>query len=738
MAEQRFRKPQVKGSTPFTGSSIIIPFPSGLFMYAFGLLPKMIFQNGALALLPRNCLLGILSLIVLGMGCSVPSEPTPQQTGATVQPSLQEPAGTTVVNPDSDAQTPAAVKSGPNGAEGKSEAGIEVQESPTARPEPTPLPTVQPIRLSAEDLPPAPDRDLFKLARELLLPPDHPEIPRVVNSEPVSYEAGRQDVFYLVDLDGLEKYQSTFELRHVSPHAYWYVEEGLRVEQEDIERSAREFEDNIYPRVTDYFGTEWVPGVDNDPHLTIVHGDIRGAGGYFSSTDEYPTAVRPHSNQREMIYINARYLRVGSEIYYNVLAHELNHAIHWNHDPSEDTWVSEGLAELSVSVAGYAPDSIGRYLQRPYVSLVHWPLDDANIGAHYGGASLFLHYLYEHYSGADRESLRNLLSQAEDNVSGVEAYLDAHGYDKDFHEVLGDWLAANFLDEPDGLLGYRDLQVEVQASRRISNPDRIERKLDQYGTHYIELGSRLREAPALIRFEGKADNQLLPTDVPLPGCWWSNSGDSITSTLAREVDLTGVEEARLGYDVWFSIEEEWDYVYLQVSTDGGQTWDILNTPHTSDANPIGVAFGPGYTGSSREWRSESVDLSEYAGKKVHVRFQYVTDDALNDIGLCLRDLSLPGASIEPGDGGWKAEGFVHIDNRVPQHFMVQVIQKGLSNRVLQMPLGLSTSGVWTGELLIEPYEGLERTMIAVTAVAPVTRVKAEYLLDIREADQASN
>ena len=56
------------------------------------------------------------------------------------------------------------------------------------------------------------------------------------------------------------------------------------------------------------------------------------------------------------------------------------------------------MAELAVTVAGYQSDSMRRFMQRPFVSLVHWPIDDANIGAHYGGASLFMHYLAEHYS----------------------------------------------------------------------------------------------------------------------------------------------------------------------------------------------------------------------------------------------------------------------------------------------------------------------------------------------------
>ncbi len=611
--------------------------------------------------------------------------------------------------------------------------------NPLDAPSPTPTPNASnsppPDVQVLTELPSPPDRDLFQLAYELLLPPGHPQVPAVVNESPVSYEAGRVDEFYLVDLEGLEKYQSSFELRHVSPNAYWYFEDGMRVEQDDIEEAAAEFEDIIYPRVTAYFGTEWKPGVDNDPHLTIVHGDIRGAGGYFSSTDEYPAEIRPHSNQREMIYINGRYLRLGSPIYYSVLAHELNHAVMWRHDASEDTWVSEGLAELSVTVAGYPAESIPRYLQLPFVSLVHWPLDDSNIGAHYGGASLFMHYLYEHYGGPDRAALRNLMPVPADNQAGIDEYLAAEGYDRDFHAVLADWIAANFLDEDEGLLGYRDLEIEIEPSRRLSRAGDIEREIDQYGTHYIELGSKLAAVSTVFTFRAPGRNRIIPDEVPEGGCWWSNNGDSITSTLTREVDLTGAGAATLSYDAWYSIEEEWDYVYLQVSTDGGGHWDILETAHTSDANPIGVAFGPGYTGKSRGWITENVDLSEYSGQRILVRFQYVTDDALNDIGMCLRDLAITGAGVHPVEDEWAGDGFVLMENVVRQEFIVQIIQKGKTNRVIQMPLHLDASEVWQGEVTVEPYEGLERTMIAITATAPATRQKAEYFFEVSEAGQ---
>ncbi|MYC29100.1 MAG: hypothetical protein F4X65_03295 [Chloroflexi bacterium] len=561
-----------------------------------------------------------------------------------------------------------------------------------------------------------------------MLPAESPEVEPVVNREPVSYEAGRTDEFSLVDLDKLERYRSRYELRFVSPNAYWYIEEGIRVDQGEIEKTAAEFERIIYPRVTDYFGSEWKPGVDNDPHLTILHGDIRGAGGYYSSSDEYPKAIRPHSNEREMIYINISYLQFGSQSHLRVLAHELNHAILWNSDSSEDTWVSEGLAELSTTIAGYGQDfSVRHFLRSPHVPLVHWPLDDSLISAHYGGASLFMYYLNEHYPPRDGNGLVTLMQEPEDNIEGVNVYLRDQGYEREFHDLLKDWVAANFLDDSQGLYGYDSLEVEVEEGRVLSRPDVIERRIAQYGTHYIELGSDLRNSRVKLTFEGQGSVRLLPTEVGEAGCWWSNAGDAMVSTLTTEVDLTSATEATLSYDAWFSIEEDWDYTYLQVSEDGGEHWVILETPHTSDEDPLQVAFGPGYTGESGGWLAENVDLAPYLGKQIMVRFQYVTDDALNGIGMCVAGASITVDGM-PNPPNWTPHGFILVDNELPQEFIVQVIQKGSENRVERMSATYVEPGTWKGELHIEPYEALERAMIAITATAPVTRVKASYRL----------
>ena len=136
------------------------------------------------------------------------------------------------------------------------------------------------------------------------------------------------------------------------------------------------------------------------------------------------------------------------------------------------------------------------------------------------------------------------------------------------------------------------------------------------------------------------------------GCWWSNSGDSIDSTISRRLDLRDAAAANLQYEVWFNIEEGWDYGYFQVSTDSGNSWTVIETANTVSEDPIGNAYGPGYTGDSGGWIEESLSLDAFLGREAWVRFQYVTDDAVNDVGLCIRNLELLEAGASAAEDAW--------------------------------------------------------------------------------------
>ena len=577
----------------------------------------------------------------------------------------------------------------------------------------------------ADGFPTPPDRDLYRLAREFW--PAVGEVPRTGALEAPTLGVGHRQSFELVDLAKLERYVSDFELRHVTPNAYWFVEDGARVNQSDLEQSAEVFEASTYPRITGAFGTEWKPGIDGDPHLYILNASLSLVGGYYSPADEYPKVISPVSNEIEAVYINVRFLELGSDLYDQVLAHELQHAVHWNADPTEETWFNEGLSELAVTLAGFEEGSVRAFRRLGPVSLTVWPAGDVGGAAHYGAASLFMHYFTEHYGGT--QDLRPLLSQPLDGIPGVDAYLRSEGYVEQFRDVFRDWGVANLLDEPSGKYGYADLDLPFPVSRTLRTDDTLPSVIPQYSTEYLNLNI---PEPTVLTFEGDALAKLLPIDVG-HGCWWSNTGDVIDSTMTASADLRGLGTPELEYEVWYAIEEDWDYAYLEVSADQGRTWQILETLNSSTRNPIASAFGPGYTGSSDGWLRESVPLLQWAEQEIMLRFQYITDAAIHDHGLCVRDLRLTGSSGEISDLQWQPDGFVWTNNLVRQHYNVQVIYEGKGssgNRVLQMPLDRANFGT----LKLEPDPDARRVVVAVQAMAPSTRLPANYTVHMNTAE----
>ena len=115
--------------------------------------------------------------------------------------------------------------------------------------------------------------------------------------------------------------------------AYAWVETGHNFERGKLIQSIDNFSQDIYPKAVDFFGQEAKPGVDGDPRLHILHtaGTGSGVAGYYSSSDQYSNIANQYSNEKEMFYISLNWLNSLSDYkrYEGVLAHELQHMIHW-------------------------------------------------------------------------------------------------------------------------------------------------------------------------------------------------------------------------------------------------------------------------------------------------------------------------------------------------------------------------------------------------------------------------
>ena len=611
-----------------------------------------------------------------------------------------------------------------------------------------PAPVEQPVVIASEPPPPSahkmlaelidldlPQRDMAALAERLR---DVPQIPRIVRHTPADYEIGDETPFWVSNWDTNESRQITAVLLHKSPHLTLWVEKGAEVDLVALQSSADYFETQTYPTNRRVFGSEWSPGVDGDVRLHILHARGLGAnvGGYFSSADQVSSLAHQYSNEREMFYIDVDNITVGGSYYDGVLAHEFQHMIHWYQDRNEETWLNEGFSELAVFLNGFDPGlRQNLFLSNPDLQLNDFDYEK-NGGAHYSASYLFALYLWEQFG---EEVIRAIVAEPKNGPAGIEAVTRRQANGRDFASLFADWAAALYLDDPalrDGRYGFQATTLSrpalVADLTATALPPTIDR-VHQFASDYIRLTG---DSPVTMVFTGTQQVPLLPTTAHHgEWFWWSNRGDDIDTTLTRAFDLTPVENATLEYWLWYDIEEDWDYAYVQVSADDGATWQILATPHTSNRNPTGNSYGPGYTGRSGggevpRWIHEQIDLGAFAGRPILVRFEYITDDAMQRPGMILDALSIPelgySDSLESQFSDWEAAGFVRHNNVLPQLFIVQLIELGEKPRVSRLPIDGRGIGRWE----IPLGNDLGEAVVIISGATPITVEPAAYAYQV--------
>jgi immune inhibitor A len=237
-----------------------------------------------------------------------------------------------------------------------------------------------------------------------------------------------------------------------------------------------------------------------------------------------------------------------------------------------------------------------------------------------------------------------------------------------------------------------------------------------------------------IDFTGSTLTRLLPED-PHGGSYafWSNMGDESNMTLTRQFDLTDVKgPITFTYWVWYDLENDFDYVYLESSIDG-TSWEILTTPSGTGLNPSGSSYGWAYTGQSNGWLQESIDLSQYASQVVSLRFDYITDAAVNNDGFVVDDIAIPeigySEGFETGDGGWEGNGFVRIQNLLPQTFRLALITyTGNKTKVDIIPMNADQ----TAQIPVTINKNqVGDVVLVVSATTRFTREQAAYQFEIR-------
>ena len=134
----------------------------------------------------------------------------------------------------------------------------------------------------------------------------------------------------------------------------------------------------------------------------------------------------------------------------------------------------------------------------------------------------------------------------------------------------------------------------------------------------------------------KADNAPSPINIQ------KNYPDASEFWMVKEINLSGLSSATLNFWTWFSMETDWDYGYVAISSDGN-SWTNLQGTLTTNTDPNGNNLGNGITGnSSGIWVQETMDLTPYVGKKILIGFRFVSDPAANEEGMYIDDITATG------------------------------------------------------------------------------------------------
>ena len=567
------------------------------------------------------------------------------------------------------------------------------------------------------------------------------DIPEVMATSAAPRTVGESDTFWVHNLDTNVNAEVQATLQYATPHVYFWVQDGVSFDKAEMKALVDEFENKIYPTNREFFGSEWSPGIDGDEHIYILYS--RGLGssiaGYFSSSDSVHPLVQEYSNAHEMFLFNADNTYLGDNFTYGVLAHEFQHMIHWNSDGNETSWLNEGSSELAAFLNGFDPGGFDwLYINDPDLQLNDWPNDQGATSPHYGAGFLFMNYFLNRF-GEDATKLlvkdpANGLDSVEDVLREINATDPLTGNPITADDFFMDWAVTNFvLDKSigDGRYVYDNYPAAHRASATetiYSCPQAaLKRDVHQYGVDYIAIECA---GDYTLSFTGSTITRLLPAS-PYSGqyAFWSNKGDESNMTLTREFDFTNISAPiELSFRTWYDIETDWDYVYVEVSEDG-ETWEILVTPSGTGTDPSGNSYGWGYTGITNDWIEEKVNLSEYAGKKIFLRFEYITDAAVNGEGFLVDDVKVDaagyGSDFEADDGGWQAEGFVRVQNVLPQTFGLALIKTGDSS-VTMIPLNADQ----TAEIPLSLKSG-EKAYLVVSGTTRFTRELGAYQIEIR-------
>jgi hypothetical protein len=486
-------------------------------------------------------------------------------------------------------------------------------------------------------------------------------------------------------------------------------------------------------------------------------------------------------------------------LYEGVFAHEYQHLLESYEDPDEGLWTNEGLSDYAGRITGYFDTKkpiteIGfeSHVQcfygntgtqtdanplpsdgGPSNSLNLWGDQGGDdILCDYGAAATFVEWLNDTY-GKDFTTRLHRLNK--NGFKGLEANLAEEGTSDDALDSVHKWLASmaldGVLDDGAALTGGDAATYRVKALDALINWNAVKAYMNNPEGPQTNEGAppnggdfvRLRAANGdfltaadlkSLEFQGSTTLPELPltwtVDQEPPGhagdpALYSNKGDNLDNAAVHEVAVPSTN-ATLTFENLYSMEEGYDYGYVQISEDGGETWDTLSNNHTVNEGGFngnsGCEIGTQAT-CDPTWVNESFDLSDYAGKTVLVSFRYWTDAGVVEDGWWIDDVMVGDTTLTDGTtvDGWQSPtqaNPVEVAGYTLQ--LVAYTDDHTKAWVAQVPINATNMSATLDTAALEAALGTEAQTVAaiVTYDEPTEQVNqyAPYTLTVNNKEQA--
>lgn len=124
-----------------------------------------------------------------------------------------------------------------------------------------------------------------------------------------------------------------------------------------------------------------------------------------------------------------------------------------------------------------------------------------------------------------------------------------------------------------------------------------------------------------------------------PSGSYSNNSSSFCN-LDVPVSLSNAYQASVSFWARWDLEDGYDYVQFQVSTDGGVSWIPQCGSYTNNGSAYQDLGQPLYDGVQSDWVFETVDLTDYLGSNLSFRFYFQSDGYMTFDGFYFDDFSV--------------------------------------------------------------------------------------------------